>query len=144
MSVTPTSTILKLGESGFYISGALNTEELSNLKREGGINSFLYLCPDTATDSGLVSGFSSCDVFPPENSTHAPFDPTDFAFTVSNHTAPIHILCTSYTRLLSYLLADFLRSLMVIYLSSSLLSSPLLRTNTFCPALSRLPPPAFK
>lgn len=84
MSVAPASTILKLGESGFYISGALNPEELSNLKREGSINSFLYLCPDTATDSGLASGFSSCDVFPGENAVHAPFDPTDFAFTVPN------------------------------------------------------------
>ncbi len=125
MSVTPASTILKLGESGFYICGALNPEELSNLKKEGHINSFLYLCPDTAADSGLVSGFSSCDVFPRENSAHAPFDPTDFAFTVSKHTAPFLI---------------FVQFLDIC----TLFGASLLMTNLLLPHYLALPPSAHR
>jgi hypothetical protein len=79
------TTIMRIGESGFYITGALSVEELKNLKRDEGIKSFLYLCPDADGDCGLPDGFAAAaEIFSAEESRHTPLAMSDFAFTVRN------------------------------------------------------------
>ncbi len=82
-----TSTVQKIGETGFWIAGALSPEELMELKKTNGIKGYLYLCTDQGTDFGVTPmGMETCSqagVFEAKNSAHASFDPSNLAFSVS-------------------------------------------------------------
>jgi len=82
---------MRMGETGFYIAGLIGEAELCELKNQG-VQSHLYLCPDTATDTGVTpNGFATCKqigVFASENMAHVPFAMDDFAFSVSGVPRP--------------------------------------------------------
>jgi len=80
------NSIMKMGETGFYIGGLIIEAELCELKNQG-VRSHLYICPDTPTDIGVnPNGFETCiqlGVWNPENLAHVPFAMDDVAFSVS-------------------------------------------------------------
>ena len=81
------STVQKIGETGFWIAGALSPEELIELTKTNGIKGHLYLCTDQGTDFGVTPmGMQTCSqtgMFEARNSIHVSFDPSDLAFSVS-------------------------------------------------------------
>ena len=80
------NSIMKIGETGFYVAGLVTEADLCELRNQG-VKSHLYLCPDAGADVGILpSGFETCkqvSVWPLENLAHEPFSMDDFAFTVS-------------------------------------------------------------
>jgi hypothetical protein len=80
------NTIMKIGETGFYVSGPVTEADLCELRNQG-IKSHLYLCPDSGGDVGILpSGFETCkqvSVWPLEHMAHEAFSMDDFAFSVS-------------------------------------------------------------